>query len=295
MEISQLRYFLAVAEAGSFTRGAERCRITQPALSEQIRKLEERLGQRLFDRLPRGVMLTEAGELLLGRARRIVGEVNAIDAALRADLDHGRGPLRIGAIPTMAPYLLPPLLERFVPRYPDAELAIREDLTERLIEALLDQELELAIMSAPVADQTLQLQIIARERLVLATPRDYDLSKAPDRLTPNDLRNEPAVVLHEMHCLGQQIESFCARRRLTRRIVCRSTQLATVQHLVALGLGVSFVPEMCARADRAGLCRYLPLRRGPTREIAVAYRVDRTLSSLSRAVIEMLRAVLGPE
>ncbi len=294
MEIHQLRYFLAVAEARSFSRAAERCRVAQPSLSQQIRKLEADIGQRLFDRLPRGAALTEAGRALLPRARRILAEVHDVAAAVAQEIDAGRGPLVVGAIPTMAPYLLPPMLKPFMRRYPECELTLREDLTDRLVEALLDAELDFAVLSTPIDQGNLRLDVLGQEALLLASARGYTLPREAPALRLSDLDEQPAVVLHEMHCLGQQIESFCSARRVRRRIVCRSTQLSTVLQLVGLGLGVSIVPEMCARADQSPGRVYTSLGRGgPTRDIAVACRVDRSLSRLSREFIAMLREHIG--
>jgi LysR family hydrogen peroxide-inducible transcriptional activator len=296
MELHQLRYFVAVAETQSFSRAATRCHVAQPSLSQQIKKLEEGLGHRLFDRLSRGVALTEAGTALLPRARRILAEVNAVNAGISADLAGGCGPLAVGAIPTMAPYLLPPLLKRFMRRFPDCALTLREDRTERLVEALLDRELDLGILSTPIEHEGLSVQVIGREKLLLATSRGDRLVAAGKPLGVAALRDQPAVVLHEMHCLGQQIESFCSSRRVTRRIVCRSTQLDTVLHLVGLGLGISVVPEMCASSSRSKRLRFRSFGRGgPTREIAVVYRTDRTLSRLAGEFISMLRENVGSE
>lgn len=290
MELHQLRYFLAVAETRSFSRAAERCGVTQPSLSQQIRKLEDELGYRLFDRLPRGVLLTEVGRSLLPRARTILGEVRAVDAAIRADLEEGRGAFRVGAIPTMAPYLLPRVLPRFVQAFPACELTVREDLTDRLVEALLDHELDLAIMSTPIENEAIQLKVLGKERLLVVAGKGYPLPAGDAPLGLRDLRDAPTVVLHEMHCLGQQVDVFCASKRVTRRIVCRSTQLATVLRLVEVGLGISMVPEMCARADRGGERSYRSLGRGgPTREIAAAFRVDRTVPQVGHVLIDLIR------
>lgn len=290
MELHQLRYFLAVSETGSFTRAAERCHVAQPSLSQQIKKLEGDLGCRLFDRQARRVVLSEAGHALLPRARRILAEVNAVDNAIKQDVASGSGPLLVGAIPTMAPYLLPRLLNRFMRKHPKCELTMREDFTERLVEALVDNELDFAVLSTPIEHPALHLDVLGRERLLLTAAKDYKLPAAAKRLSIRDLREQPAVVLHEMHCLGHQIESFCSTRRVTRRIVCRTTQLETVLRLVGLGLGISLVPEMCARADGAKSRRYEALGRGgPEREIAVAYRPDRHRSRLAATFIQMLR------
>lgn len=290
MDLRALRYFLAIAATGSVSRAARRCGVTQPTLSQQLRQLEAQFGRRLFDRLSRGVALTEAGRALVPYAQRIVCEANALEAAVRADVDAGRGRLLVGAIPTMAPYLLPPLIERFTRQFPRCELAIREDVTRNLVEALLDHELDLALLSPPIDDNALAVDVLGRERLLLVAARGAPIARGRSTLSLTELQDHPAVVVHEMHCLSQQIEAFCAARSLRRRIVCRSTQLATVLELVGLNLGISIVPEMCARTDRSTRRRYVALGRdGPTREIAAAYRVDRTRSQLSRALVELLR------
>jgi LysR family hydrogen peroxide-inducible transcriptional activator len=290
MELHQLKYFVHVAETLSFSRAAERCHVAQPSLSQQIRKLENELGYRLFDRMSRGVAMTEAGRALLPRARRILGEVHAVDSAIADDIAVGRGPLLVGAIPTMAPFFLPVLVKRFTDAFPECQLTLREDFTENLVVALLDHELDLAIMSTPIDEEMIQLEVIDREKLLLVTARGYPLPAGVDYLAIEDLRDQPAIVLHEMHCLSQQIDSFCSARGVSRRIFCRSSQLSTVLELVGLGLGVSLVPEMCARADVSESRYYQEFGAdGPVREIAAAYRVDRSMTRLGRAFISMLR------
>lgn len=290
MELHQLRYFVAVAETGGFVRAAERCGVAQPSLSQQIRKLEGELRVTLFDRSSRGAVLTESGRALLPRAHRILAEVREALTGVKEDIDAGRGALSVGAIPTIAPYLLPPVLSRFVADHPDCELTVREDLTERLIEAVLGHELDAAVMSTPVEHPALDVQVIGREALLVVAPAGSPL---PETLEVKDLTDEPAVVLHEVHCLGQQIADFCSAARLRRRIVCRSTQLTTVLALVGLGLGLSIVPEMAARQDSSASLVYRPLRGRPEREIAVVRRSDRSVSSLCRRFLELTTEQVG--
>jgi len=290
MELNQLRYFVAVAETGGFIRAAQRCGVTQPSLSQQIRKLEGELGVTLFDRSSRGAIPTEAGRALLPRALRILAEVRETMSGVKDDIETGRGPLSVGAIPTIAPYLMPPVLSRFLKGHPDCELTVREDLTERLIEAVVDHELDAAVMSTPVEHPALDVEVIGREPLLVVAPAG---SQLPDPLGLEDLTDEPAVVLHEVHCLGQQIADFCSTSRLRRRIVCRSTQLPTVLSLVGLGLGVSIVPEMAARQDSSPSRVYRPLRGRPEREIAIVRRADRSVSILCQKFLELVAEQLA--
>lgn len=300
MELHQLRYFLAAADGGAISRAANRCGVSQPAVSAQLGRLEEELGVRLFDRLGRGVALTEAGRALLPRARRICGQVEEIESSLRAELESGRGRVAIGAIPTMAPYLVPPLVAGLRREFPECEVIVREDLTENLVEALINNELDVAIMSAPVEHDLIQLEIVGREPLLVVTPADHPLAAAASAglsgeggaVALADLRDLPAVTLHEMHCLGRTINEFCAARRLATNVVCRMTQIDTLLEFVRLGLGVSIVPQMVADRDEgpAGGRRYLRFRsHPPTRAIALAWRRGRSRSTLSRRLGERLR------
>jgi len=294
MEIHQLRYFIAVADTGSFSRGAEQCGIAQPSLSQQIKRLEESLGTKLFDRLGRRIALTEAGHTLLPEAKRIVGSIEQVHQAITGGSLSG-GQLTIGAIPTMAPYILPGAIKRFQRSHPDRQLTVREDFTERLVDALVNCELDCAVTSSPIDHDLIETEVIGTERLLAAAARDVHL---PDRKTLrlSDLRDQPTIVLHEMHCLGQQIQGFCSGSRIARRIVCRSTQLTTVLELVGLGLGVSLVPEMCAASDRSRARRYVAIggagENGPKREIAIAWRRDRTRSAAAEAFVEEVVAEL---
>lgn len=293
MEIHQLRYFVAAAEAGSMTLAARRCHVAQPSLSQQVRKLEEGLGVQLFDRVGRGVVPTEAGRALLPRARRILGEVRETQENLRSEVEHGPGRLSIGAIPTIAPYLLPPVLAELRRRSPGCELTVREDLTDHLVEAVVDHELDVAVTSTPIDHDLVQTEVVGREALLVVTPRAHPLA-ATGRITLADLREQATVSLHEMHCLGEQIGAFCARAGVRPDVVCRTTQLATVLEFVRLGLGVSLVPAMAAAGDRSGERAYLPLAsRQPTREIALVWRVGRSRPVAARGLAELLGAELA--
>ena len=288
MELHQLRYFEAAASAGSMSRAAERCRVAQPSLSQQIARLEESLGVRLFDRLGRGVALTPAGRALLPRARRILNEARDARENLRADIDEGTGRLSVGAIPTMAPYLLPPALAGVRAAYPGCELHVREDLTERLLEQVSDLEVDVAVMSTPIEHAGVDVRVVGEERLVVVAAREGMLEGSGE-ITLEALREMPRVSLDEMHCLGRQIAGFCSARRVGANVVCCATQLSTLLEMVRLGLGVSLAPEMAAREDRSGTRVYAALKRGgPTREIAVVTRKGRTLGKAGERFVELV-------
>ncbi len=293
MEFRQLRYFVAVAEAGTISRAADRCQVTQPSLSQQIMKLEDELGVQLLDRLGRGVALTDAGRALLPRARQIVAQVQEIETSLRTDLDEGRSRLAVGAIPTMAPYLVPTIIAQLRHEFPQCEIIVREDLTQHLVEAIADNELDIAIMSAPIEHELIDLEVVGREALLVVAPHEHPLC-AEGEIALADLRDQPAVTLHEMHCLGKQITDFCEAKRLSRNVVCRMTQIETLLEFVRLGLGVSIVPAMVAAHDEHPGRRYLRFKRQtPTRDIALAWRKGRVRPRLAKEFGRLLTRSLS--
>ncbi|MBX3362988.1 MAG: LysR family transcriptional regulator [Phycisphaeraceae bacterium] len=288
MDIRQLTYFVATAEAGTISRAAERCGIAQPSLSQQVRKLEDSLGMDLFDRVGKGVVLTDAGRALLPRARRILADVREAEATIKRESEAGAGTISIGAIPTMAPYLLPRGVERLRHERPEAEIMIQEALTEQLIDALVDMVIDCAVVSTPIVHDQIDVEVIGTEALLLAMPVGHARA---DRGVASwmDLRGEPTVTLREMHCLGRQIEGFCTSRGMAARVVCRTAQLATVFELVGLGLGVSIVPEMAAVHEGTEKWRYARLTgEAPAREIAVAWRKDRSRANGARRLVELI-------
>lgn len=290
MDLRQLRYFVAAADAGSISRAASRLRIAQPSLSQQIRRLEEQVGRPLFDRLGRGVVLTEPGAALLPHARRILAQVEDLEATLRSSDVDGPGRLALGAIPTMAPYLVPPLLARIRRAHPACEVVIREDLTQNLVEAVADTELDLAITSTPIVNDSVEVEVIGREPMLVVAPAAHPFA-SDDGVALPALRDQPAVTLHEMHCLGRQVDEFCAARRIASNVVCRMTQVETLLEFVRLGLGVSIMPRMVATHDRSAGRVYLPfLRSPPMREIALVWRRGRSRSSVAQECAEALRA-----
>jgi LysR family hydrogen peroxide-inducible transcriptional activator len=269
MELHQLRYFVAVAQTGNFSRAAERCHVSQPALSQQILKLERRLGQPLFHRLGRRAVLTDAGRLLLERATVILATLEDAEARLRATSDPEGGRLAIGVIPTIAPYLLPSTLEGFVRRYPKVELVVREDLTAHLVPAVVEGELDLAIVALPIVDEHLESEPLLAEPLWLALTPGHPLARRK-RIILEDLAEERFILLNEMHCLGEQILNFCRAHECQPQIACRSAQIATIQALIALGQGISLLPDMARRADSEGRLVYRALSGDPPQRTIAA-------------------------
>lgn len=243
MEMHQLRYVVAVARTRNFSRAAEQCHVAQPSLSQQIKKLEEELGERLFERMKRSVRLTPHGEGFLRRAVRILEEAEAAkrEASEAQSLD--RGLVTVGVLPTIAPYLLPKVLPGFGARYPGVEIAVQEDTTPRLLALLGAREIDLAIASTPIEDGRVQVEPLFTEELMLMLSPGHPLTRKKV-LRGADLESERFIIMKEGHCLGDQVLDFCSRSDFRPRVVCRSAQLETVSALVRTGMGISLMPAL---------------------------------------------------
>ncbi len=289
MELHQLRYFAAVAELGSFTRAAERCRVAQPSLSQQIAKFERELGQLLFERSGRTIRLTEAGRALYDQAVAILSAVEDMRERATEGFDPARGAVRVGAIPTIAPYFLPGALREFRKRYPLATLALHEDVTERTIRDCLEGEIDLGIVATPAPGDRLESEELFTEELLLALPPRHPLTRKK-AIAFADIAALPFVLLSEMHCLGAQVIDFCENQGCSPAVHCRSAQLLTIQELVAQGQGVSLVPASACALDRGRRCAYRSLAgQKPTRTIRMAWRRHRRQSPLLQAFMMLLR------
>lgn len=290
MDGDLLRAFVATAEAGALSRAARERGLSQPSLSQQIQRLERHVGTSLFRRHGRGVALTEAGESLLPRARRILDDMRAAEDALRRPTE--RAVLRVGAIPTIAPYLLPDALRRWRARDASQPMTIHEDYSAGLARQVSDGTLDVAIAALPYAFDPLELEPLGRDVLVVAVPTHHPAAQA-GHIALDALRDAPAVTLDPVHCLGEQVTGFCTSRGVQPTVVCRSAQLATVLELVGAGIGVSIVPAMAAARHPAPSRAYVPLADEElSRDIVALWRPRAERSAAARAFVASVRDVL---
>ncbi|MFG1181801.1 hydrogen peroxide-inducible genes activator [Xanthobacter versatilis] len=292
LSIRQLRYFEALARHRHFGRAAEDCAVTQPALSMQIREMEEMLGVRLLERGRGGVRLTPVGEEAAGRARGVLAALADMERTIR---DSGRlleGRLRLGVIASIAPYLLPRLLPEMARSHPGLEIALRESQTEHLVADLVQGDLDLVILSLPVEHPALEAMALFEDRFVLAVPEastDFPGPQAsPDSILAGDL-----LLLEDGHCLRDQALNVC--RKVDARQLRRfgASSLATLAQLVANGQGITLLPDLFVRAEGGRLAgvRLLPFPDPvPARTIGLVWR--RTLPSRKdvAAVADMVKA-----
>jgi LysR family hydrogen peroxide-inducible transcriptional activator len=287
MEVHQLRYVCAIADTGNFSRAAERCQVAQPSLSQQVLKLEEDLGAKLFDRLGRSVRLTEAGRAFIPHARAILEKMDVARASVSDKNADFRGSVAVGVIPTVTPYLIPSYTAAFAKKYPDAKLRIVEETTSILVEGLRNLSIDVAILALPLRHKDLALFPIRTEPLFVVMRRDHPRASA-ESLALKDLRGESFVMLRDGHCFRDLSIATCTRARITPNIAFESGQFSSLLGMVAAGVGVSLVPEMAI--DRYVGCRYVRLSDAQaTRTIVAAVLRGRSFNRVQQAFVSGIK------
>ncbi|RIA47683.1 LysR substrate-binding domain-containing protein [Dichotomicrobium thermohalophilum] len=246
ISLKQLRYFDALARHNHFGRAAEACAISQPALSMQIKELEEELGAVLVERDARQVRLTKFGEEASERVRDILRLVDELGDLARASRERLVGRLRIGVIPTVAPYLLPRVIGNLTQSAPELDIHVRETVTPKLIEELTEGRLDTAIVALPVSEPSLAEVPLFTENFLLVRPGTDEATPVPDGET---LRQERLLLLEEGHCFRDQALSFCNMQSARPREVLDASSLSTLVQMVSAGIGVTLIPEMAVGVE----------------------------------------------
>ena len=286
--LRQLRYFDAVARLGHFGRAAETCAVSQPALSMQIKELEEALGAPLFERGARQIGVTDFGELIALRTRDILRAVDELEGLARASRDRPLRRLRLGVIPTVAPYLLPTILQDLKSAFPDLEIDVRETLTPKLIEELSEGGLDAAIVALPISEPSFVELALFSEEFLLVRPSEDQGAPPPDR---EALCGMKLLLLEEGHCFRDQALAFCNMTSAQPRDALDASSLSTLVQLVGSGLGVTFVPEMAVavetRAASVSLTRFDSPK--PSRTVGMIWRKTTPLTRQLTDVAEVVR------
>ena len=293
MDLGQLRYFSKIVEHRSFTRAARDCSVSQPALSQQIAKLEKELGQPLFERQGKSVCLTAAGQILQARSTQIL---QLVDEAKRQITDDGEtGRIGISAIPTIAPYFLPIVLKEVGSQFPQAQFEISEDTTAKLLSRCSSGDIDVGLVALPASAKNVVFEPLFTEELLLALPASHPLVHKP-KISSKDLAQESFILLNVTHCLVDAIEAYCSSRNFQPVAKSRIEQLSTVQNLVALGYGLSFVPRMATLENLSGRIVYRSLHGDkPTRKIAMCYNPIRFQNQLLTNFLKGLREFGGSD
>jgi LysR family transcriptional regulator, hydrogen peroxide-inducible genes activator len=285
--LRQLRYFNALARQGHFGRAAEACAISQPALSMQIKDLEDALGGVLLERSPRQVALTTFGEEAAPRVRDILRLVDELEDLARASRDRLAGRLRIGMIPTIAPYLLPEVIGNLTRMHPELDIHVRETLTPKLIEELADGRLDTAIVALPVSEPSLVEVALFSEHFLLVRPGEDEGKPVP---SSKMLRTMRLLLLEEGHCFRDQALSFCNMQSTPPREVLDASSLSTLVQMVSAGIGVTLIPEMAVavetRSASVSVTRFKNPQ--PSRTIGMVWRKT---SPLARQLLQFSEVV----
>ena len=272
--IRQLEYVLAIETHGSFSEGARACGVTQPALSTQVRRLEESLGVSLFERIPTGVIVTAAGEDVIALARRVVANVDEIVAAAQAMQDPLRGTIRLGVIPTVAPYMLPQIMPSIRKRFPELKLLLREERTDRLTALVGAGDLDVVLVAVESDLGDLETLPLFTDPFVLAVSDGHRLARRK-RVTAHDLTGEEVLLLDDGHCLRNQTLAICDTAGACELGDFRATSLSTLVHMVESGVGITLLPAMAVDTEirLGGHLRLVPFGSPvPGRTIALAWR-----------------------
>jgi LysR family hydrogen peroxide-inducible transcriptional activator len=290
----QLRYFEALARHGHFGRAAEACAISQPALSMQIKALEEELGAELFERDRRQVRLTSFGEEIAQRAQDILRSLDELEGYARAARDGLVARLRIGVIPTVAPYLLPGLIGELTRLHGGLDLHVRETLTPKLVQELNEGRLDMAIVALPVSEPALNEVTLFTESFVLVRPREDEGKPAPDREALREMR---LLLLEEGHCFRDQALSFCNMkpRAMQPRDLLDASSLSTLVQMVDAGLGVTLIPEMAVAVETGSASVSVVRFREPepSRTIGMVWRKTSPLAKQLLQISEVVRQSTG--
>lgn len=295
MNLRDLQYLVALADHRHFGRAAEASFVSQPTLSTQIRKLEEELGVTLVERSPRKVLLTEAGQQIVARAREVLNEIEQIRRIAHRDRDPEAGSLRLGIFPTLGPYLLPHVMGVMRSRFPRLELLLVEEKTPELLQRLREGKLDAAILALPVHDDTLHAEFLFEEPFVLATPDAHPLAKRR-ALKLADLEDEHLLLLEDGHCLRDQALEVCRMSGADEKRGFRATSLETLRQMVAASVGITLLPVLAVQPPIAATpnIHLTPFRgHGPNRRLAMFWRRSSALHDFLVDVAGVFRAIPG--
>ncbi|MEJ2691740.1 MAG: LysR substrate-binding domain-containing protein [Candidatus Thiodiazotropha sp.] len=294
MNLRDLKYLIAVAETEHFGHAAARCYVSQPTLSGQIKKLEQELGVTLFERTNRSVSITPIGAEIVRHAKLILEQADVIKQLAQAQRDPLAGALRVGAIPTVSPYLIPLILLPLKQRYPQMRLVLSEEITDMLTQRLLDHQIDVAILATEVKEQELEVMPLFEEPFWLAHPRDHEIY-TKDEITRRDLSRLNLLLLADGHCLTDQVMEVCRLKEGpmdSEMADLRAASLETLLQLVGAGFGCTLVPALAVRGawttDSGIIARELHLK-DAYRRVRFVYRKTFPRKQALQALAEVIR------
>lgn len=293
MNLRDLRYLVALADHRHFGRAAAASFVSQPTLSTQIRKLEDELGVVLVERTSRRVLLTTVGREIVQHAREVLNQTEQIKAIARRTLDPESGTVRLGIIPTLAPYLLPHVVPRIRSRFPRLELLLVEEQTDVLLRQLREGRLDASVLALPIHDMQLHTEFLFAEPFLLAVPESHELARRKG-LKLNDLCDQSLLLLEDGHCLRDQALEVCQLSGAGEKSGFRATSLETLRQMVAANVGITLLPTLAvqppvAQSENVHLLQF----RGhtPSRRIAMVWRKSSALAAFLKKLSGIFQAL----
>ncbi|KCZ55630.1 LysR family transcriptional regulator [Hyphomonas beringensis] len=292
--LRQLQYLVALGETGSFSRAAEACHVTQPTLSAGIKELEEMLGVKLAEREARGAKLTHAGQLAVTRATALINDAHALVQTVQSAGALLTGPFHLGAIPTIAPFVLPAAVRALSETYPNLKLYLHEDKTSRLIDQLRTRTLDAALIALPWDVHGVETLPLFDDEFLFAAPINHPLAKK-NGLSPEDLANEDILLLEDGHCLRDHALSICRMKTGENKGQVAATSLGTLVNMIAGGLGVSLLPKLAtdnglATGPDVALREFVRPVIG--RQIGIAWRTGSPREADARKIGEIVKTAV---
>lgn len=293
MNIRDLKYLVALAEAGHFGKAAEICYVSQPALSMQIRKLEDELGVKLLERTTKSILLTEPGVAITEQAREVLRQVDILKQLAQQTHDPYAGDFYLGVIPTVAAYLLPHIVPALKKAFPRLNLYLIEEQTHVLLDKLKQAKLDAAILALPITERGLTESLLFEEEFMLAVPNAHPLAKQKT-VDLTDLQDIPLLLLEDGHCLREAALEVCYLAKTSEARGFRATSLETLRHMVSANAGVTLMPKLACKVGDG--VSYLPFKKPkPARRLGLVFRQSTVRKALLDKVVSELKAVAAFE
>ena len=289
MHLHQLKYFVSTVETGSVTKAAERCFVSQPSISQQLNKLEDSIGKKLFSRVKGKLILTDAGQVMYDQAQKILTDVEEAKHRVSDIDDTTGGAVAIGILPTLAPYILPSTLLALSEKYPEATVTVREEISEAIVDAAGRGEIDILIEVLPFDETHLNVEPLFSDEFYVAVHQDNPLAKL-DAISIDALNDMPFILLEDIHCLARQVEQYCFDQHFIPKVMFQASQIATIKQLVRSRYGISILPKVSIDKDSDSTIRYVSLKgETPARQVVVATAKGRYISPAADHFISIVK------
>lgn len=290
MQFHQLRYFVSTAEKGSMSQAAKECFVSQPSLSQQIKKLEQHMGADLFLRGKNSLSLTNEGKILYKEAKNILSAIETAENKVRDYRLNKSSTIDFGVLPTVAPYIIDVVLGKLHQQYPNLKINIQEGYCDELVEACLHRKLDFIVTAAPVSDELI-VNHLAKDPFCAVINENHPFAKRSE-IDLCELYSESFILIKNVHCLHKQVSELCRNIGFAPKVKFETAQIETIQRLVAAGHGVSILPDISKRISKPGII-YIPLVNEPYRELVSAYRKDFVHSEVQEFFLNVINTSAG--